>query len=79
MSYILSELYYDWFNNENYWFDKNLNNDIYLTKKYYKYINKIYLENNLKQELIGAIILLDQIYGLTSCWSFHASTPSRSR
>lgn len=61
MSYILSELYYDWFNNENYWFDKNLNNDIYLTRKYYKYINKIYLENNLKQELIGAIILLDQI------------------
>ena len=39
MSYILSELYYDWFNNENYWFDKNLNNDIYLTRKYYKYIN----------------------------------------
>ena len=61
MSYILSELYYDWFNNENYWFDKNLNNDIYLTRKYYKYVNKIYLENNLKQELIGAIILLDQI------------------
>ena len=61
MSYILSELYYDWFNNENYWFDKNLNNDIYLTRKYYKYLDKIYLENNLKQELIGAIILLDQI------------------
>ena len=61
MSYILSELYYDWFNNENYWFDKKLNNDIYLTRKYYKYVNKIYLENNLKQELIGAIILLDQI------------------
>ena len=61
MSYILSELYYDWFNNEKYWFDKNLINDIYLTRKYYKYINKIYIENNLKQELIGAIILLDQI------------------
>jgi tRNA(Ile)-lysidine synthetase-like protein len=61
MSYILAELYYDWFNNEKYWFDKNLNTDIYLTRKYYKYINKIYIENNLKQELIGAIILLDQI------------------
>jgi len=61
MSYILSELYYEWFNNEKYWFDKQFKNDIYLTTKYYKYVNKIYLENNLKQELIGAIILLDQI------------------
>lgn len=61
MSYILSELYYDWFANKTYWFDKNSINDIYLVEKYYKYINAINPENNLKQELIGAIILLDQI------------------
>ena len=61
MSYILSELYYEWFGNPQYWFDKKISNDIYLTNKYFNYINKIYLENNLKQEIIGAIILLDQI------------------
>ena len=61
MSYILSELYYEWFDNEKYWFDKNKSNDIYLINKYYNYINKIYIENNLKQDIIGAIILLDQI------------------
>lgn len=61
MKYILSKLYYDWFKNKKYWFEKNYNNDIYLINNYYKYINNIYLENNLKQELIGAIILLDQI------------------
>lgn len=61
MSYILSKLYYDWFNNEKFWFDKNIYNDIYLVNKYYKYINNINIENNIKQEIIGAIILLDQI------------------
>ena len=61
MEYILSKLYYDWFSNKTYWFDKNINNDIYLIEKYYRYINNICIENNLKQELIGAIIILDQI------------------
>ena len=61
MEYILSYLYYDWFGNKNYWFDKDTFNDLYLSENYFKLIKNFDLSNYTKQEIIGAIILLDQI------------------
>lgn len=64
---ILNELYTDWFNNKKYWFTKKKNIDILLCNKYY---NKLEILINIKNietinftkiELIGLIILLDQI------------------
>ena len=61
MEYILSYLYYDWFSNKNYWFDKDAFNDLYLSENYFKLIKNFDLSNYTKQEILGAIILLDQI------------------
>ena len=60
-NYIYCELYYEWFDNTKFWFDKNIDCDKYLSNKYYKYCNKCYIDNFTKQELIGSVILLDQI------------------
>lgn len=67
IKYTLNELYTDWFNNKNYWFSKKKEIDLLLCNKYYDEIEilinikDIETYNFTKIELIGSIILLDQI------------------
>lgn len=66
MNNIFIELYNDWFANKQYWFDKKLEYDTYLSEKYFTKIKDNYLfdldvERNSKDVVIGAIIALDQI------------------
>ena len=66
----LINLYYEWFDNKDWWFSNNNKVDVYLCDKYFGYINStfnIYNEySNIyniynNKIIIGCIILLDQI------------------
>tara|TARA_B000000437_G_scaffold180875_1_gene136916 strand:- start:3296 stop:4897 length:1602 start_codon:yes stop_codon:yes gene_type:complete len=62
---IFIELYNDWFDNKTFWFSQLSENDIYLSNKYFKYINDTdYIFNNCYNDkilIISSIIMLDQI------------------
>ena len=60
MNTLLKELYYEWFDNKHYWFNKDIEIDKYLCDKYFRLLNEdhIYIS---KTELLGAIILYDQL------------------
>ncbi len=63
---IFLDLYHEWFQNKSYWFKKNIDNDKYLSEKYWYKIKDIREYNNeLNNEdikiQIGAIIAYDQI------------------
>jgi uncharacterized protein (DUF924 family) len=60
------ELYNEWFENESYWFEKNQDTDMYLSKKYFPLIeNNFRIEIDLSKEplsvQIGIILAYDQI------------------
>ena len=66
----LINLYYEWFDNKDWWFSNNNKIDVYLCDKYFGFINStliIYKEySNIyniynNKIIIGCIILLDQI------------------
>ena len=66
----LIDLYYEWFDNKDWWFSKNNKIDVYLCDKYYKYIEISYdiydeyckdINNHTNKVIIACIILLDQI------------------
>jgi len=66
MDEIFIDLYKEWFANKQFWFDKKLEYDTYLSEKYFmkirdKYRFDIEVENNSKEIVIGAIIALDQL------------------
>lgn len=61
------ELYIEWFENKHFWFDKKIENDIYLSQKYFllikdvKHINDLDIDIKDIETQIGAILALDQI------------------
>lgn len=66
----LIDLYYEWFNNKEWWFSKNNKIDVYLSDKYfnnlelvYKIYDEYYKDNSKYNNkiIIACIILLDQV------------------
>jgi len=66
----LINLYYEWFDNKDWWFSNNNKVDVYLCDKYFGYINSTFIIYNEYSNIyniynnkiiIGCIILLDQI------------------
>lgn len=61
------KLHNEWFHNRHFWFDKKLENDRYLTDKYFHDIKDVfevdidYLKQQDKEVQIGAIIAYDQL------------------
>jgi len=66
MQELFKDLYDEWFANSNYWFSKTVENDKYLSDKYF---SKLYTDTNIinclkhcdKRTIMGAIIAFDQI------------------
>jgi|TARA_B110000285_G_scaffold234943_1_gene313798 tRNA(Ile)-lysidine synthetase-like protein len=59
MTTLLQQLYYDWFDNKQYWFNTDITIDKYLCDKYFGLLN--YNNYKTKNELIASIILYDQL------------------
>jgi len=64
---LFEKLYNEWFQNKHFWLDNNLENDKYLTEKYFQRIKFMfecdieYLKNKSIEAMIGAIIAYDQL------------------
>lgn len=66
LQHVFKELYKEWFDNKNYWFDKKEEYDKHLSEKYYRKIENIskYNDELILSDIdtqIGAILAFDQI------------------